>query len=716
MNKKNINENNNNIKVKKYLNLINKNQRSIIINNNINNNFLDNFQNYQKTERDNIIFNQKSIFNQGLKSYNTVNENLSINNSNVKYNNIKSNFKNFENLKNTKTIDNSSDTKKGIKNNLYKKLYKNNIPINKIYKTKKISYNNSLKNINQYQNNTSNSEKILNDIRNNMNNINKTNYIPNTNKNSNNLPKKSKNDNKKIKAYLRKSPGKIHNINNSIDYNTSIERNLNYDKKPLYNKDINKIINYDPKNIFNYSYNTGINPNNISGVNELNLNNDIFFKNKPTISNINKVNNNWPKIKENTASIVFNLEDLIVLEERLNGISLSLNAGENIENNCFNFWNYYYNCSLFNVLEKIFKNKEELNIVKLSINYELMSIMVCYEYSFVIYLSELEVYLLLELIDLNYDNLIIICEYILKKIVPENKQNIWVLKLKEIIQNSKLKENNNFINKNYSEKPIEKINFNINLIIKKLKNILLNYPTEFSDILISLLKKVDTKTYDEINTFFRENILRVDNYDGSIIASSYIKKNKYFKPLPAPYLTSPPNKPYTLVLDLDETLVYFKIKSNKGGTLRARPYLFGFLEEMGHYYELIIWTSATEKYANSLIDAIEYEKKYFDYVLYREHSIIVGDDFVKDLTRIGRDLGRIIIIDDMPQNFRFQKDNGITIKPFFGDDLDDSALYELVPILKHIAESGKDVRFGLDKYKEEIVNKVTSNSSRKKIY
>ena len=163
-------------------------------------------------------------------------------------------------------------------------------------------------------------------------------------------------------------------------------------------------------------------------------------------------------------------------------------------------------------------------------------------------------------------------------------------------------------------------------------------------------------------------------------------------------------------------MVHFKIKSSKGGTLRARPYLFGFLEEMGHYYELVIWTSATESYANSLIDAIEYEKKYFDYILYREHAIIIGDDFVKDLTRIGRGLDRIIIIDDMPQNYRLQKENGITIKPFLGDDYEDSALYELVPILKHIAEDGIDTRIGLKRYREEILKKITSNISKQDIY
>ena len=137
---------------------------------------------------------------------------------------------------------------------------------------------------------------------------------------------------------------------------------------------------------------------------------------------------------------------------------------------------------------------------------------------------------------------------------------------------------------------------------------------------------------------------------------------------------------------------------------------------MGHYYELIVWTSATEGYANSLIDAIEYEKKYFDSVLFREHAIIIDDDFVKDLTRIGRDLDKIIIVDDMPQNFRLQKENGINIKPFFGDDMDDSALYELVPILKNIALSNKDVRIGINKYREEIIKKVTSNIYRKNEY
>ncbi len=38
----------------------------------------------------------------------------------------------------------------------------------------------------------------------------------------------------------------------------------------------------------------------------------------------------------------------------------------------------------------------------------------------------------------------------------------------------------------------------------------------------------------------------------------------------------------------------------------------------------------------------------------------------------------------MPQNFKLQKANGIFIKSFFGEEQDDTALLDLIPILKSI--------------------------------
>ena len=63
----------------------------------------------------------------------------------------------------------------------------------------------------------------------------------------------------------------------------------------------------------------------------------------------------------------------------------------------------------------------------------------------------------------------------------------------------------------------------------------------------------------------------------------------------------------------------------------------------------------------------------------------------------------------MPQNFSYNKENSIYIKSFWGEENDDKALIDLIPILINIARSGKDVRKELVKYKEKIVTKISSN-------
>ena len=86
---------------------------------------------------------------------------------------------------------------------------------------------------------------------------------------------------------------------------------------------------------------------------------------------------------------------------------------------------------------------------------------------------------------------------------------------------------------------------------------------------------------------------------------------------------------------------------------------------------------------------------------------------MKDLSKFGRDLSRIIIVDNMEQNYKLQKDNGITIRPFWGKDNEDTALNDLLEILIKIAENNIDVRTGLKIFKEDIISKVTSNIFRR---
>jgi CTD small phosphatase-like protein 2 len=55
------------------------------------------------------------------------------------------------------------------------------------------------------------------------------------------------------------------------------------------------------------------------------------------------------------------------------------------------------------------------------------------------------------------------------------------------------------------------------------------------------------------------------------------------------------------------------------------------------------------------------------------------------LSKLGRDLNRVIIIDNVEDNFQLQKDNGLHIKNFYGEE-DDCELNELMQDLISIVK------------------------------
>ena len=208
--------------------------------------------------------------------------------------------------------------------------------------------------------------------------------------------------------------------------------------------------------------------------------------------------------------------------------------------------------------------------------------------------------------------------------------------------------------------------------------------------------------------------MREDFIGCSILGSTFLKEKKNFATPSIPYVPRRSGKKYTLILDLDETLIHFKVNKNFSdeGVLKLRPGVGTFLEIIKEYYEIILFTEASEAYTELIMEAFN-KNEFFEYKLYRQHTIIIGEDFVKDLQRIGRPLDSIIIVDNFAQNFRMQKNNGILIKPFYGEDQNDQALIDLIPILINIAKDNIDTRNGLVKYRDEIVTKITSNLFRR---
>jgi CTD small phosphatase-like protein 2 len=77
------------------------------------------------------------------------------------------------------------------------------------------------------------------------------------------------------------------------------------------------------------------------------------------------------------------------------------------------------------------------------------------------------------------------------------------------------------------------------------------------------------------------------------------------------------DRPYTLVLDLDETLVHFVAKEKK---FKLRPGCIQFLKDMSQMYEIVIFTAAAQDYADFILNYIDRDSvKYIDHRLYRPH-------------------------------------------------------------------------------------------------
>ena len=516
-------------------------------------------------------------------------------------------------------------------------------------------------------------------------------------------------------------------------FNTFYENEKNKNEYNYINQNLYISNNYNFKNNFDNVANYGRtidNKNNIINMNDSrnNLNTICDYKNE----NKNSWNRRYDNNKYNSINIFkqnnnnnnhinlydsFKYEDLLILEDKLLNIMISLNSEKLISNECFEYWNYFFNCSLYENINKLLSNidLENKKLIKVYFNYNLMSIILSYDSSFEPEKLNKIRPLLLEMLELCHKLLLISYELVLNLTTNNNnKNNLWIKKLYNLINNSRLQDNDS--ETLFLESPIitekEIMKFNINYLMKKIYYILNNYPSSITqDYLMNLYKKISNRAYEEINNFFLEYIFREKDLKYSILASTLLKSGERINTQPCPYLNFPSQKNYTLILDVDETLFHFKIyeEDDEQGVLKIRPGVFQFIDEIKEYYEIVLFSEAEKSYIDLIADAIGDNRYLYDYILCREYVTVVGKNFVKELSKIGRPLDRIIIIDNMPQNFSFNKENGIYIKSFFGEENDDKALIDLIPILVNIARSGNDVRKELLKYKEKIVTKISSN-------
>ncbi|KAM4606591.1 CTD (carboxy-terminal domain, RNA polymerase II, polypeptide A) small phosphatase-like a isoform 1-T1 [Polymixia lowei] len=154
-----------------------------------------------------------------------------------------------------------------------------------------------------------------------------------------------------------------------------------------------------------------------------------------------------------------------------------------------------------------------------------------------------------------------------------------------------------------------------------------------------------------------------------------------------------------VVIDLDETLVHssFKPISNADfivpveidGTVHQvyvlkRPHVDEFLQKMGELFECVLFTASLAKYADPVADLLD-QWGVFRARLFRESCVFHRGNYVKDLSRLGRELSRVIIVDNSPASYIFHPENAVPVQSWF-DDMADTELLDLIPLFEGLSK------------------------------
>ncbi|KAH7890805.1 HAD-like domain-containing protein [Phlebopus sp. FC_14] len=163
-----------------------------------------------------------------------------------------------------------------------------------------------------------------------------------------------------------------------------------------------------------------------------------------------------------------------------------------------------------------------------------------------------------------------------------------------------------------------------------------------------------------------------------------------------------------LVLDLDETLIHTTFEPTpmteflvpvrierqwEIACVNKRPGVDNFLKKMGEIYEVVVFTASLSDYASPVIDKLDVHRV-ISHRLFRESCYRHKGNYVKDLSRLGRPMAEIVLVDNNPSSYYFQPKNGVSVKTWTSNPAD-RELDSLCDFLTEIS-GVSDVRDVLD--------------------
>ena len=242
---------------------------------------------------------------------------------------------------------------------------------------------------------------------------------------------------------------------------------------------------------------------------------------------------------------------------------------------------------------------------------------------------------------------------------------------------------------NITTEPIEELMTRIN------ESILFFYNAD--SYLVIKHNLMHSATSTETNT--PKSIKSKNNKSRSKSKKKETKKEEKEKPptiITDPFISEPMTKDFCLVLDIDETISH-TMRLSFGNYFLLRPGVIHLIKKLYNFYEIDIFTAAIKRYADNIVNKLDPNDNYIRYRFYREHCIYEGTKTVKKLVRIGRDLNKIIFVDNIKYNAKYNMDNLYHVSSW-KDNVYDTEMIKLQDLLVDIIANGTfkdDIRKGI---------------------
>ncbi|GAB4829406.1 mitochondrial inner membrane protein required for protein import [Ancistrocladus abbreviatus] len=162
---------------------------------------------------------------------------------------------------------------------------------------------------------------------------------------------------------------------------------------------------------------------------------------------------------------------------------------------------------------------------------------------------------------------------------------------------------------------------------------------------------------------------------------------------------------FTLVLDLNDTLVYSDWKRDRGWRTFKRPGVDAFLEHLAQFYEIVVYSDQLSMYVDPVVERLD-PKQCIRYRLSRSATKYQNGKHYRDLSKLNRDPRKILFVSAHCQDICLQSENCVPIMPWMPDDMNDTALLDLVPFLEYVARNRPpDIRPVLASYQGRDIGK-----------